>query len=218
LDLHSLLTVARDAIYTPTPATIPKFLDTIQGLGVPNRVTNQYLTSIGFKSTNDRALVPVLKSLGFLDTSGVPTERWKNYRDKAKAKGVLAAAITEAYSGLFETYPDAYRRDNEALRNYFSTHSSNLNEKTLQLVVRTFKSLSSHADFGSPVAADEILEHAGDTSKVKAVRVKELDSESAGLTININIQLQLPPSDDGSVYEKFFEAMNKTILARGRQG
>src|SRR6266699_1596494 len=114
------------AIYTPTPASITKFLDAIQGLGVPPKVTKQYLESIGFKSTNDRALVPVLKALGFVDTGNVPTDRWRNYRDTGKAKGVLAAAITEAYSSLFETYPDAYRRDNEALRNYFSTHSSNL--------------------------------------------------------------------------------------------
>jgi hypothetical protein len=37
-----------------------------------------------------------------------------------------------------------------------------------------------------------------------------------GLTININIQLQIPATDDATVYEKLFEAMNKTIL-RGRQ-
>jgi len=206
------------AIYTPTPASIPRFLAHIQTAGVPPKVSQEYLTSVGFKSTNDRPLIPVLKALGFLDSSAAPTERWRNYRDKGKAKGVLAAAITEAYSGLFETYPDAYRRDNEALRNYFSTHSSNLNESTLQLVVRTFKTLCEGADFASPAAAEEVLDHVKIKDKGATTTVHTQAEHDGGLTVNINIQLTLPATDDYNVYEKFFEAMNKTILARGRQG
>jgi hypothetical protein len=184
---------------------------------VPPKVSQDYLKSVGFKSSNDRYLIPILKALGFLDPSGSPTDRWRAYRDKGKAKGVLAAAITEAYSSLFETYPDAFRRDNEALRNYFSTHSSNLNDSTLQLVVRTFKTLCESADFESPAAAEEILEHAPAKARGGKSLTPRQPTQGGDLTVNINIQLQLPATDDASVYEKLFEAMNKTILARGRQ-
>ncbi len=205
------------AIYTPNTNTIPRFLDLVQSAGVPPKVSGEYLKSVGFKSGNDRYIIPILKALRFLDPSGQPTDRWRAYRDKQKAKGVLAAAITEAYSSLFETYPDAYRRDNEALRNYFSTHSGSLNESTLQLVVRTFKVLCGEADFESVAATEEILEQPS-KDKGGAVKIQRVQSESSrALTININIQLQLPATDDASVYEKLFEAMNKTILARGRQ-
>lgn len=209
--------MASQAIYTPLPTAISKFLTHIQGAGVPPKMTLQYLESVGFKSKNDRPLITIFRALGFIDASGTPTDRWRAYRDKGKSRGILAAAITEAYSSLFETYPDAYRRDNEALRNYFSTHSSNLNDKTLQLVVRTFKTLADNADFGSPAAAHEILEGTTTLERTTTRRIERESSGSGGLTININIQLQLPASEDGSVYEKFFEAMNKTILARGRE-
>jgi len=53
-----------------------------------------------------------------------------------------------------------------------------------------------------------------DEGSIKRVRRESV--EGGGLTININIQLQLPATDDASVYEKLFDAMNKTILARGR--
>jgi hypothetical protein len=188
----------------------------MQTLGVPGKVTQEYLQSVGFKSKNDRYLLPILKALKFLDPGGIPTDRWRAYRDKQKAKGVLAAAITETYSGLFETYPDAYRRDNEALRNYFSTHSGSLNESTLQLVVRTFKVLCGEADFESAAAGEEVLEREEVKDQSTSKRVRRESVEGGGLTININIQLQLPATDDASVYEKLFEAMNKTILARGR--
>jgi len=204
------------AIYTPTTTTIPRFLTLIQTAGVPPKVSQEYLQSVGFKSSNDRYLIPILKALGFLDSSGVPTDRWRAYRDKGKAKGVLAAAITETYSSLFETYPDAFRRDNEALRNYFSTHSSNLNDSTLQLVVRTFKTLCESADFESPAAAEEI-DRVVVKDKDKDLPPKPRPQDPGSLIVNINIQLTLPATDDATVYEKLFEAMNKTILARGRQ-
>jgi len=205
------------AIYTPNTNSIPRFLAHVQTAGVPPKVSGEYLKSVGFKSGNDRYLIPILKALKFLDSSGVPTDRWRSYRDKQKAKGVLAAAITEAYSNLFETYPDAYRRDNEALRNYFSTQSPGLNESTLQLVVRTFKVLCTDADFSSAAAAEEILEQEEVKEKGGGQHIRRTTGQSGdGLTININIQLQIPATDDATVYEKLFEAMNKTIL-RGRQ-
>lgn len=209
--------MAQTAIYSPTPGSITRFLTHMQTLGVPGKVTNQYLVSVGFKSKNDRYLISILKSLGFLDSNGVPTDRWRSYRDKQKAKGVLAAAITEAYSGLFDVYPDAYRRDNEALRNYFSTHSGSLNESTLQLVVRTFKSLCADADFESPAASEEIMLRTVPTKDKEIAPTKPRHQDQGNLTVNINIQLQLPATDDATIYEKLFEAMNKTILARGRQ-
>jgi hypothetical protein len=36
---------------------------------------------------------------------------------------------------------------------------------------------------------------------------------SDGLTVNINIQLQLPGDATAETYERFFEAMRKHILA-----
>jgi Family of unknown function (DUF5343) len=205
------------APYTPQPNNLPKFLTHIRSAGVPQKVTQTYLESVGFKTKNDRYIIAVLKAIDFLDANGVPTNRWKAYRDTAKGPGVLAAAIVHGYSGLFQTYPDAYRRDNEALRNYFSTHFSNLGESTLNLVVRTFKALADAADFENPAAEDAAKgsitakpERAPATPAIPRAEVAQ------GLTtININIQLQLPVTDDASVYEKLFEALHKSILARG---
>ncbi len=204
------------AIYSTSPANIPRFLAVIQSAGEPSKVDGTYLKSVGFKSGNDAYLPPILKALGFLDSAGVPTERWRVYRNKQKAKGVMAAALLEAYPELFKTYPDACRRDNEALRNFFSTHSSGLAERTLQLVVRTFKTLCEHADFDAPEVEQEILERPLAKEGRQAPPADRYHEQQGPITVNINIQLQLPATDDASIYEKLFEALNKTILARGR--
>src|SRR6267143_621267 len=143
--------------YTPQPASIPRFLQHIQSAGVPTKVTQVYLVGVGFKTSNDRYLIAILKAIDFVDTGGVPTERWRSYRDKAKAAGVLAASIRHAYPELFETYPDAYRKDDEALRNFFSSRTD-LGESTLGLAVRTFKALCEKANFEGPEVTAEIVD------------------------------------------------------------
>src|SRR2546421_625375 len=132
--------------YTVVGNNLKRFLQHIQSAGVPAKVTNAYLESVGFKSTNDRAIIGVLKFIGFVESSGAPSAAWISFRSTSDGRVILAKALREAYSDLFATYPDAYRRDAEALRNYFSTHTK-LGDRALTSVVQTFKTLCEMADF-----------------------------------------------------------------------
>src|SRR5260370_32673431 len=120
------------AIYPPNTNSIPRFLTHVQSAGVPPKVSGEYLKSVGFKSGNDRYLIPILKALKFLDSSGQPTDRWRAYRDKQKAKGVLAAAITGTHSRLVERYQGAHPLDEGALRAYFRNDGGDLNTHSVQ--------------------------------------------------------------------------------------
>jgi len=51
----------------------------------PEKFTVQYLKDLGFASTNFRAVVPLLKALGFLSDDGVPTNRYREYRNTLEA-------------------------------------------------------------------------------------------------------------------------------------
>ena len=63
-----------DFPYTPNPASLRRFFEKIPSTGVPDKVTLQVLNSLGFTSSNDRYILPVLKALKFVDGSGVPTQ------------------------------------------------------------------------------------------------------------------------------------------------
>lgn len=76
-------------LYLTNPARLKQFLKKIQHTGKPKKLTRRNLEGLGFKSKNDRPIIGALKSLGFLDSSGVPTERWKLYRNKSKALACL---------------------------------------------------------------------------------------------------------------------------------
>src|SRR5438309_2305870 len=107
--------------YLTKTTAIKEFLEKVQETGVPTKIDREYLPSIGFTSSSDRPLITLFKFLGFLDKSGAPTDLYRKYRDKKNAKRVLGRALATAYSGLFATYPDAHKRDNDALADYFRT-------------------------------------------------------------------------------------------------
>lgn len=208
-----------DFPYSPHAANVKRFFDHVQKAGVPEKVTHKYLEKVGFKSTNDRYILTILKFLGFLDSAGMPTKTWTDYRNRQTAGGTLAAAMRQGYADLFKTYPDAHRKDNEALRNYFSAHTK-VAESTLGLIVMTFKALAAIADFeASPVAAaDESGEDTAAPPRRRGAATSRGEPNArsptpGSPTININIQLQLPATDDASIYDKLFAALKKHLFS-----
>jgi hypothetical protein len=84
-----------------TVKNLGQMFEAIQKAQVPPRFTHDFLLTLGFKSTNDRSFINVLKGLGFLDGSSVPTQAYREYRDKKVASTVLAKQLRQAYRGLF---------------------------------------------------------------------------------------------------------------------
>jgi hypothetical protein len=204
--------------YTSNPARAKDFFQKIQDLGVPQKVTFKYLESLGYKGKNDRAILTVLRGLGFVDASGTPTDTWKKFRNKGIARAVMASALRENYSALFTTYPDAYRRDNEALRNFFSTHTD-VGEGGLRFIVGTFKAMTELGDFGADPIEIAPADQAAAAARAPdpgggAVRTVTVPRQGGnGVVLNINIQLQIPETEKAEVYDRFFEAMKRHLLS-----
>jgi hypothetical protein len=201
-----------DLIYTQNPAAITKFLRHAQSAGVPEKLTVRYLISVGFKSKNDRNIIRVMKSLGFIDSNGTPMPAWSAYRDKSRSKEVLGAAVRRAYSDLYTTYPDAHRKDTEAIRNFFGARTK-VAESTLKLAVATFKALVAEATFDGDAGPVDAAVPAPE-GRIEIPRLPPDDGRTpAGApSININIELHLPETGDADVYEKLFAAMRKHLF------
>jgi hypothetical protein len=192
--------------YTPLTRKIGKYFAKIQEVRVPEKVNSALLKTLGFKGGNDRYILGVLRYIGLIDSSGAPTELWKEYKDPTKAKVVLAKAITQGYRELFSTYADAYRKDRETLYAFFSSKTGKA-KGTVDLMVSTFVNLCQLADF-------EAVPPEAPAEKEKIPEVKKvLAAMPAGLTINLNIQLTLPATEDATVYDKIFKALKENLLS-----
>lgn len=193
--------------YTSSYGRLKEFLDKIKQSGVPDKLTQKLLQSMGFKSNTHRRFIGILKYIGFIDASGKPTELWQQFRDRRTGAAVLGGALRESYGELFALYPDAHRKDNEALTDFFSTHTK-VGRGALNYIVHTFKTLAGLANFESadvtrvvPTVSEEL---------VPVTRVGK--NISAGIQISINIQLAIPATDDPKTYDLFFSAMKKHLL------
>ena len=185
---------------------LKKFLQAIPTMGVPEKIRVKTLPQMGFKSSNARYIPSILKFIKFIDASGVPTEDYKNFRKKEMSKSVMANALKEVYADLFKLYPDAPSKEFGKLRDFFSG-TTDAGESALKYTVETFKALCSFADLEAvpPKAPAEVK---------KLVGVKEVLAEApAGLTINLNIQLTLPVTEDAKVYDAIFKSLKENLLA-----
>lgn len=204
-----------DYPYTKSVKSIPRLFDEIRKVGTPPKVTVTYLKSIGFTSSNDSYLVNLLKGIDFISSSGVPTDRWKGYRGH-DPRQVMAAAVRQGYGSLFATYPDAPKRDDEAIANLIR-QNTNYGADTVGRVVASFKALCALSDFSEEAEVAATSGSAEPPSPGPALAVSnggQTTVTSAGQpVINLNIQLELPPQADEKFYDAFFEAMKKHLMA-----
>jgi len=204
--------------YTAIPGKIEEYMKKIQEVGTPKKIDRAWLKSIGFSGGNDYYIIGVWKYIGFIDESSTPTEKWIKYKNPREARAILAQAIREGYSELFSTYPDAFRKDREALYSFFS--STGKAAKTVNAMVSTFQNLCKSADFEAEMAKPE--EPATAVSVVSMEEKPTVAIEEAKPTItrykgineiHINIQLHLPETKDSTIYDSLFKSMKKYLLS-----
>jgi hypothetical protein len=200
--------------YTTVPGKLRDLLQKAPKIGIPEKLTVAWLKKAGWTSSNDPSMIPVLKHVGLLGTDGRPTDLWDAVRAQdAPNKARLADAVRKAYSDLFSLYPDAHRKDAEALRNFFRANTT-AGDQAQTKMVQTFQVLIEFGDFDEVVPEDtgKGAAAASGADKKKEEHGKIPISGVPGMTLNVNIQLQLPATSDGEVYEKLFEAMRKHLM------
>ena len=198
--------------YIPSMPPVKKFLQSIQTMGIPEKVNQGTLPQMGFKSSNDRYIPTILKFIGFIDSSGVPTEDYKEFRKKEVSKSVMANALKRAYADLFKLYPDANNKDFQPLRDFFSG-TTKAGENVLGLTVQTFKTLCEFAYFGAvPITVKPQTQTPSQTQPTPQPLVQLPITREGGVNINVNIRFELPMTKDPDVYDKIFESLKRHLL------
>ncbi|MDD3285657.1 MAG: DUF5343 domain-containing protein [Patescibacteria group bacterium] len=191
--------------YMNSVGRLPAMLEAIQSAGVPPRFTIEFLKSLGFKSTNDRAFIPVLKGIKFLDESGVPTEKYKAYKNKSEGGKVLARALKLAYEDLFLADENVQDASQTKIAGIFATKTGK-GETVTKKMATTFKALADKADFSDKNDSPE--EHVEESmSPVKDITLSKKDTQ-----FHYNIQIHLPATKDISVYNAIFKSLKEYLL------
>lgn len=198
--------------YLPSAKNLAAIMKKIVEGTAPKRFTITHLKSIGFKSSNDHAILPMLKDLGFLTADGVPTQRYHNYRDPSRSKAVMAEALREAYDEIFHINENPTDKDRDTIKGKFkSTH--NVSNDLADVMAKTFYALLKLADMDAEEkttkkkeARKEIVEKPEDPKTMKRTPPPGIGG------LNYNIEIHLPATKDIDVFNAIFKSLKEHIL------
>lgn len=201
--------------YLTSTKNLAKILASIQNAQAPKQFSTRFLASLGFPSAQDRLIIGVLKSLGFLTAEGSPTKRYFEYLDQTQSKRVMAEGIRDAYADLFQINRKAQELSNNEIKNKLKTITQGqVSDSVLDKMSLTLKALAQHSDFSiqsqqeKEPASSEATDAAGGAESEGAVK-------SGGISLGglvYNIQLILPADRDQAVYDALFRSLKEHLL------
>ncbi len=203
-----------DFPYTTVPGKIKPLLAKIREVGVPSKVTVQWLKTVGFTSSNDASLLGVLKHIGFTDSSGVPTSTWTQYRG-GNHKNVLGEALRSGYADLFAVYPDANQRSQTDLEHVFSTSSTG-GRQVIAKTVSTFKSLAEQAEFAAVSEQTDLHMSSGPLHTPAASQAGTAPRAGGGPALHIDVQIHISPEASADQIDQIFASMAKHLYGSKR--
>jgi len=201
--------------YLTSGKNVSAILDAIRAGQAPEKFTQIHLKNLGFASSSDRLIIPVLRVLGFLNDDGSPTQRYFDFLDQTQSGRVLATALRESYDDLFRINKKAYEWSQTDLVNKLRTLTEGkYSDSVLFKMAMTFATLAELAEWravevpAKPEEAAPKVEVHRETPSAGSGRVP-VDA----LRLTYTIVIQLPSSRDQSVYDAIFKSLKEHLLA-----
>lgn len=207
--------------YTISNNKVEPILAKIRSAARPERFSRETLSTWGFTASNDRAMLAVLKGLGFLTDSGVPTEFYDRLRDPNDWKYVLADRMRDLYSDLFATDTNIQAAPEAEIRGAMARITGK-DDETVKRYYATFKALAGLATFspkptkkgGAPddaIVTPPSAPAASPREGVAEDRPVSGNGRTAPAEFHYNIQIHLPATTDIAVYNAIFKSMREHL-------
>lgn len=210
--------------YLVASKNLSRFLEALRRAQAPEKISVRFLEQLGFKSTNDRLFIPLLKAMHFIDEAGKPTARYHSFLDDAEWQGVLAQGVRDAYADLFRVNKNAESLSREQLTGKIkSLGEGKLSPAVLSNSVRTFLELAKLGNFSatppgaSSPSSTEVSEQkeAGQAlvaAKELTTSGKAISVESLGASLIYRIEIVLPSVRDQAVYDAIFRSAREHLF------
>lgn len=203
--------MASDYPYMLSNNKIKPILDAVQVSAKPTKFTHEFLKNLGFTSSNDRAVIPLLRKLGFLNENGAPTEYYDDLRDASNRGRVIAERMKELYSDLYTINTEIHKASDDEIKGAISRVTGK-DETSVNRYFNTFKALTNIADFSTPSSKKEKNIESEQEKNAEEVYSSSIGEESKKPEFHYNIQIHLPATTDVSVYNAIFKSLKESLL------
>ena len=197
--------------YVVSNKSLETLFTKIASAKVPDKFTHSFLQqTIGLKGTNDRAYIPLLRTLGYLDASGTPTNSYRQLKNSSTSRAAIAAGIRAAYAPLFASDESAQSLSPEKLKGLIA-QVAGTDEVMTARIASTFGSLSKLADFSGPSNTGDGEEAQDDEDQqIEEEKTKKL-GKGLRTEFHYNIQIHLPANGTEEMYLNIFNALRRVF-------
>jgi hypothetical protein len=199
--------------YVASNKNLATLFSKIASAKVPDKFTHSFLQqTIGLKGTNDRAYIPLLRTLGFLDASGTPTAAYRQLKNATTANAAIAAGIRSAYAPLFASDESADSLSAEKLKGLIA-QVAGTDEGMTARITSTFTALAKLADFAAVGGVANVEETSVEEQDAEGGAQEKVKQQSKGLRaeFHYNIQVHLPANGTEEVYLNIFNALRRVF-------
>jgi hypothetical protein len=185
----------------------------------PERFTTRdTLQKWGFTASNDRAMVTVLKDLGFLNEGGAPTQYYDRLRDPNDWPYVLAERLRDLYADLFAIDAAIQKAPETEIKGAISRVTGK-DDETVKRYYATFKTLAGLANFdvkpARPGKVDKTERREEDVAAPKREsgerNAEDHSPAKRKPDFHYNIQIHLPVTTDITVYNAIFKSLKENL-------
>ncbi|WP_419552860.1 DUF5343 domain-containing protein [Candidatus Poriferisodalis sp.] len=114
--------MADEMPYMASVSNVDDIIQKMRGAGTPPRFTHEFLSStLGFRSSNDRGFVKVLRALGMLTSDGTPTGRYNAFKNQHSGGRTMADALRDGWSHLYLADQAAHEKSTSEPQEIFKT-------------------------------------------------------------------------------------------------
>lgn len=189
---------------------LPVLFEKIASAARPERFSQDFLEKLGLTSSNDRALIPLLRRLGFLTESNQPTPPYDLLRDPQERAFALADRIRETYSDLFAINTNLFKATDQEIKGAI-TRVTGKDETTVDRNFKTLKALLQLANFerksSLPIAAATPAAPPKATESASEGHDKQIRKSN----FHYNIQIILPATTEIAVYNAIFKSLKENL-------
>jgi hypothetical protein len=177
----------------------------------PDTFSTRFLAeTLGLKSTTDRPLISLLRTLGFIDAAGKPTPDYDALKNPDRAKQAVGAAIRRAYAPLFAANERAHSLSSDQLRGLIS-QVAGTDEGMTKRIAYTLGALLKMATFDGVADSVETTSPATDELEIEEEATPSVTPRSLRPEFHYNIQIHLPSNGTEETYINIFNALRKVF-------
>ncbi len=190
-------------------------LEQIKVAEKPKKFTNELLKQMGFASSNDRAIIPLLKRLNILNDDGAPTEYYDRLKDRQDHPFVIGERLIELYKDIYAINTEMHTQSEDTIKGAMARVTGK-DEKTVTRYFATYKALVGLAKFGAspkispPPTTEEKTKKGGGTNEKTQKPITP--EEAKALSFHHNIEIHLPATTDISVYSAIFKSLRENLF------